>query len=324
LSKVSKTFKQRQWAENIINAVKTIFRPVVNEITALNDISLDICKGEIVAYAGPNGSGKSTTIKLLSGMLAPDSGKVSVLGFNPIKERIKYVGKIGVIYGHRTELWWDQPVSASFEWKKTVWGIPDIQYKRNKDFVVELLDIKNIMNVQARVLSLGQRMRADFGMMLLHEPEILFLDEPTLGLDVETKKGVIEFLKQINQEKKTTIMITSHNMSELEELSSRLVLINKGSLFFDGNFPEFRKQYGNFRKLKLVTDSVNKIDLVGAIFMRTSGYGVHEYSYDSNQFQIMDILGQLKESVNIIDVETNFVDIEDIFIDVYRKMKKHN
>ena len=209
---VSKIFTQWQKKERGGN----IFRQHKKTIAALEGITFQIEKGEFVAYAGPNGAGKSTTMKLLSGMLRPTQGRISVLGMSPEKDRIPLMKRLGVLFGNRTELWWDHPVIQSFEWKKVVWDIPDGVYRRNLERMRELLEIDGILNTFARELSLGQRMRADLAMMLLHSPELILLDEPTLGLDVVAKRQMIQFLKKINREDGVTILVTSHDMDDLE------------------------------------------------------------------------------------------------------------
>ena len=197
LNNVHKTFRQKQPAERWQDAVKQLFHPQTREVKALQNVSLHIRRGEIVAYAGPNGAGKSTTVKLLSGMLAPDTGTVRALGMDPVRDRTRYVGKISVVFGQRTELWWDQPVSASFEWKRVVWDIPAERYTRMTGIVKEMLGLNDFFHSLARELSLGQRMRADLALALLPEPAILFLDEPTLGLDVLARRNMIQFIKDI-------------------------------------------------------------------------------------------------------------------------------
>lgn len=182
LSGVWKVYRQRQRSGHVGEALRKLFRPEVRVVEALKGIDLRIGRGEVVAYAGPNGAGKSTTVKLLSSLLMPDAGTVRVLGMDPIRERTRYVGRIGVVFGQRSELWWDHPVAASFEWKRVVWDIPRERYDRMNGFVRELLGLDEFMQSMARELSLGQRMRADLAMSLLHEPEVLILDEPTLGL----------------------------------------------------------------------------------------------------------------------------------------------
>ena len=215
---------------------KNLFRPRVREIRALQDVDLVVRRGEIVAYAGPNGAGKSTTVKLLSSVLAPTTGSVQALGMDPMRDRVAYVSRIGVVFGQRTELWWDQPVSASFEWKRVVWDIPQERYERMLDFVRELLGLDEFMDSLARQLSLGQKMRADLGLMLMHEPEILFLDEPTIGVDVLARRHILDFIKDLNREKGVTVMITSHDMDELEQLAGRIVMIDRGRIAFGWAF----------------------------------------------------------------------------------------
>src|SRR5437870_4056009 len=253
LTGVSKTFRQRQRSERTSDAFRNLFRPKFRKVQALQDIHLTIRRGETVAYAGPNGAGKSTTVKLLSSLLAPDSGKVQVLGMDPIRDRRRYVGRIGVVFGQRTELWWDHPVAVSFEWKRVVWEISRPRYDRMLGLVKELLGLDEFFHSAARELSLGQRMRADLGMALLHEPEILFLDEPTIGLDVLAKRRILNFIQDLNRERKLTVLVTSHDMAELEQLAGRIILIDRGEIAFDGDFMGLRRQFGDRRCLLIET-----------------------------------------------------------------------
>src|SRR3954454_15310862 len=249
LSDVCKTFRQKQRSERLRDAVRMMFRPPIREVRALQQIDLQIQRGEIVAYAGPNGAGKSTTVKLLSGMLAPDAGTVRSLGMDPVRERVRYVGKIGVVFGQRTELWMDHPISASFEWKRVVWDIPRPRYERMRDLVKELLGLGEFFNSLTRELSLGQKMRADLGLALLHEPELLFLDEPTLGLDVLAKRRILRFVRELSLERQVTVVVTSHDMDDLEQLAGRIVLIDRGRIAFDGDFQRLRREIADRRHL---------------------------------------------------------------------------
>lgn len=190
---VTKTFEQWQRSGEFKNTIKNLIRPEKKTITALNDITFSIKRGEFTAYAGPNGAGKSTSIKLISGMLLPLLGEIKVLGLSPVKNRIMLMEKVGVMFGNRTELWWDHPIIQSFEWKREVWNIPKESYKKTLDQLVEQLDMGGILHTFARELSLGQRMKADLVMALLHEPELILLDEPTIGLDVLAKRQMINF-----------------------------------------------------------------------------------------------------------------------------------
>src|SRR5215207_15443 len=229
---VCKTFRQKQRSERLRDTVRTMFRPPIREVRALQQIDLQIRRGEIVAYAGPNGAGKSTTVKMLSGMLAPDQGRVRSLGMDPIRERVRYVRSIGVVFGQRTELWNDHPIAASFEWKRVVWDIPRPRFEHMRDLLQEVLGLHEFFHSLTRELSLGQKMRAELGLALLHEPEILFLDEPTIGLDVLAKRMILEFVKELNRTRQVTVMITSHDMAELEQLAGRMVMIDRGAIAF--------------------------------------------------------------------------------------------
>lgn len=244
IDNVTKQYSQWQRSGHARDILKNMLHPQKRIITALDHLSFEVAPGEFVAYAGANGAGKSTTIKILSGILSPSEGTVSVSGLSPVTDRIELMRHIGVLFGQRTELWWDHPIITSFEWKKEVWGIPEDIYKKNLSLVTELLDLEDILRTFARELSLGQRMRADIGMLLLHDPSVIFLDEPTLGLDVLAKQQMIHFLKEINRECGTTIVVTSHDMDDLEEMAQRIILLNKGQIAFDGNFDKLRNTAG--------------------------------------------------------------------------------
>src|SRR5262245_52262961 len=236
LSGVWKIYQQVERGQRFGEIVQRLFHPRRRKVEALRGIDLRIERGESVAYAGPNGAGKSTTVKLLSSLLAPDSGTVRVLGMDPVRERVRYVNRIGVVFGQRTELWWDHPVAASFEWKRVVWDVPRERYNRMLGLVREMLGLDEFYKSLARELSLGQKMRAELGLALIHEPEILFLDEPTIGLDVLAKRHILQFIRDLNRERQVTVMITSHDMSDLEQLAGRIVMIHHGNIAFDGDF----------------------------------------------------------------------------------------
>lgn len=318
---VCKTFKQRQRSAKLTDVVRSLFRPEIRLVPALQHIDLNIGRGEIVAYAGANGAGKSTTIKLLSGMLVPDSGTVRVLGMDPFRDRVRYVGRIGVVFGQRTELWMDHPVAASFEWKRVVWDIPTERYERMTAFVKELLGIGEFYNSLARELSLGQRMRADLGLALIHEPEILFLDEPTLGLDVLAKRNMLNCVKDLNRERNVTVMVTSHDMSDLEQLAGRIAMIDRGKLAYDGDFLRLRREFADRRNLFLETGDEMPPALRGAEFIRSEG-SRHEFVFDASQVGIADLLEQAAQQTAVLDVETHRAAIDDVIADIYEKWQK--
>ncbi len=323
LSAVSKTFHQRQRNEQLSGILRNLLRPEFKSIPALSGLSLAINRGEILAYAGANGAGKSTTVKLCCGMLAPDSGEVRVLGMNPLSDRLKCVSRIGVVFGQRTELWFDHPVSASFEWKRVVWDIPDDSYRVALKRMKDLLGLDEFFNTQARELSLGQRMRADLGLALVHDPEMLFLDEPTLGLDVLARRSILGFLKELNRTRGVTIIVTSHQTADLEELAGRIVLIHKGKLAFDGSFDALRKTCGDTRRLILEADAVTAPDMsaMGARLVSTEGRH-HEYLFDASRNTIAEILSEAARQCAILDVETHRTDIDDVVADIYETWQR--
>jgi ABC-2 type transport system ATP-binding protein len=321
LSGVCKTFHQKQRSEKLRDVFRNLIHPRIREVHALRDINLRIRRGEIVAYAGPNGAGKSTTVKLLSSLLTPDAGTVRVLGMDPGRDRVRYVGKIGVVFGQRTELWWDQPVAASFEWKRVVWDIPRNRYDQMLDLVKELLELGEFFNSLTRELSLGQRMRADLGLALLHEPEILFLDEPTIGVDVLGKRNILEFIKNLNRERNVTVMLTSHDMSELEQLAGRMVMIDRGRLAFDGDFDRLRREFGDRRRLLIETADHFPPVLKGAELVKSEA-NRHEYIFDALQVKIPVLLDQVAAQTHILDVETHRASIDDVIADIYEKWQK--
>ena len=320
LRAVWKRFRQRQRSERLRDALPALVRPQVRVIEALRGIDLLVGKGEIVAYAGPNGAGKSTTIKLLSSLLAPDQGTVRVLGMDPIRDRVRFVGKIGVVFGQRTELWWDHPVASTFDWKRVVWNVPAERYRRMVDFVRELLGLDPFWNSLARELSLGQRMRADLGLALVHEPEILFLDEPTIGLDVLAKRSILQCIKDLNAERGVTVMITSHDMPDLEQLRARVVMLHRGDIVFDGSFLELRRTIPDRRRLLLETDSAVPPVLDGASLVASHG-SRHEYVFDASRVAIPALLSRAGSQVTLIDVESHRAPIDDIVAEVYERLR---
>jgi ABC-2 type transport system ATP-binding protein len=277
---------------------------------------MSVARGEVVAYAGPNGAGKSTTIKLLSGLLAPDSGTVRALGMDPVRDRVNYVARIGVVFGQRTELWWDHSVAASFEWKRVVWNVPRERYERMLGVIRELLGLDEYFHALARELSLGQRMRADIGLALLPEPEILLLDEPTIGLDVLARRRIIEFIRELNRERGVTVVVTSHDMAELEQLAGRIVLLHKGEIAFDGDFSELRRTLTRRRVLSIETGSETPLTLMGAELVRSEG-GRHEYAFDAERVRLSDLLDQATALTEVLDVETHRPPIDDVVADLY-------
>ena len=318
---VTKVFTQWQRENSTKGLIRNLFKPEKKMITALDHVSFTVKRGEFVAYAGPNGAGKSTTMKLLAGMLQPTEGGVSVLGLSPEKDRITVMHQLGVLFGNRTELWWDHPVSQSFEWKNVVWDIPDGVYKRNLDMVVELLDIGPLLKTFARELSLGQRMRADLAMMLLHSPTLILLDEPTLGLDVVAKRQMIEFLKRINRENGVTIMVTSHDMDDLEEMAQRVLMVSNGKIAYDGSFDGLRDIAGSLTRFTVTTDGGAIPTLEGGRLVSAEN-GVYTFEADVNETPITVLLRRISDSDGVKDVEIRKAPIEQVIAGLYRQWRQ--
>ncbi|MBE7719406.1 MAG: ATP-binding cassette domain-containing protein [Lacrimispora celerecrescens] len=237
---MNKTFKVARRSAGFSKAVKALFRKEVETIHALSDISFIIGDGEMVGYIGPNGAGKSSTIKILSGILTPDNGTCLINGRVPWKERKAHVKDIGVVFGQRTQLWWDVPILDSFELLRDIYEIPTNQYQETLDELTELLSLGELLRTPARNLSLGQRMRCEIAASLLHRPKILFLDEPTIGLDAVSKLAVRDFIRKQNQKHKTTVLLTTHDMQDIDALADRVLLIGKGRLLLDGALSDLK------------------------------------------------------------------------------------
>lgn len=313
---VWKIYRQRVRSARLSDVLRNLFRPEIRVVQALRGIDLTVRRGEVVAYAGPNGAGKSTTIKLLSGLLAPDRGEVRALRLDPVRDRVRYVGRIGVVFGQRTELWWDHPVAATFEWKRVVWNIPRPRYARMLGVVRELLALDDIFHTMARELSLGQRMRADLALALVHEPELLLLDEPTLGLDVLARRQILGFIRELNRERGVSVVVTSHDMAELEQLAGRIVMLHHGQIAFDGVFAELRRLVTRRRVLTLETASADPPRLDGAELLH-SERGRHAYAFDAASVRLSDLLDRAAAQTDVLDVETHRAPIDEVVADLY-------
>ena len=238
---ITKTYRIARRDAGFLNACKSLFHREYDEIRALDDISFTIQDGEMVGYIGPNGAGKSSTIKILSGILTPDSGTCLVNGRVPWKDRIRHASQIGVVFGQRTQLWWDVPVADSFDLLRDIYRIDPALYRKNRDELTELLDLSQLLRTPARQLSLGQRMRCEIAASLLHSPKVLFLDEPTIGLDAVSKLAVRSFIRRLNETRRITVILTTHDMQDIEALASRILLIGKGKILLDGTLDDIRQ-----------------------------------------------------------------------------------
>lgn len=258
LKGINKSFRVSKRDAGLNKAFKSLFKREYETVNALSDVSFKIGEGEMVGYIGPNGAGKSTTIKIMSGILTPDSGDCLINGRTPWKDRINHVRDIGVVFGQRSQLWWDVPVVDSFELLKDIYKISDSKFKSNMKMLIEMLNIEDIIRTPARQLSLGQRMRCEIAASLLHDPKILFLDEPTIGLDAVSKIAVRDFIKDINKENKTTVILTTHDMQDIEALTKRIILIGKGRVLQDGSLEDLKQNRKGNETMDAVVASLYK------------------------------------------------------------------
>lgn len=300
-----------------INAIKSFFNRKTITRHAVNDISFTINEGELVGYIGPNGAGKSTTIKMLSGILVPSSGKVTVMGREPYHNRKENGMDIGVVFGQRSQLFWDLPVMDAFELYKKMYKIPDKVYEENLKHYMELLEIDEFVMQPVRQLSLGQKMRAELCVAILHNPKILYLDEPTIGLDVLVKSKIREFIKELNKEKKTTVILTTHDMADIEAICDRIILINKGKKLFDGTINEFRDQFGSKTTLEILfTEAKAELEDDRFTLIKTEGKK-KTYMFDRKEMSKAEAVTYITRSWNIEDINIVETNVEEIVKMIY-------
>ncbi|MED4207169.1 ATP-binding cassette domain-containing protein [Neobacillus mesonae] len=317
---ISKSYKIAKRQTGLKQAVKALFYREHTTIEALKDISFSINQGEIVGYIGPNGAGKSTTIKIMSGILVPDTGTCQIMGCTPWKERTKYVRNIGVVFGQRSQLWWDVPVMDSFELLKDIYKVPHQEYQTTLKLLIETLELQEIMNLPVRQLSLGQRMRCEIAASLIHSPKILFLDEPTIGLDAVSKIAVRQFIKTINQEKGVTVILTTQDMNDIEALADRVILIGKGSVLYDGHLEALRKRFGT-RKTITVDYSQNTSPISTPAGTELLSWSPERLvlSVDTDQTRTSNVITELSQQVDLTDVAIETQPIEDIIVQMYKE-----
>jgi ABC-2 type transport system ATP-binding protein len=315
---LAKTYRVAERGRGVRGALRGLVKREHREIQALRDLSFTVEKGEILGYIGPNGAGKSTTIKIMSGIMRPDSGECLVAGRVPWKDRIEHVRRIGVVFGQRTQLWWDLPAAESFELLKTMYRVPEARYRENMEELESLLSLGPLLRLPVRQLSLGQRMRCEIAASLLHGPEILFLDEPTIGLDANAKIAVRGFIREYNRSRRLTVILTTHDMDDIEELSHRILVLHEGEIIYRGTMEGLRRQAGAQRQLTIDTEGRGLVSSVPGAEMREEG-GRITYRYDPRQTDVNAIISAVTAARRIVDLVAESEPIEHIVARVYRE-----
>ncbi len=320
LTKVFKTFKRR---EGVSGAFVDLFNRRYENFTAVDNISFNVQEGELIGYLGPNGAGKSTSIKMLTGILQPTAGEIEVNGYHPFKQRREYTRHIGVVFGQRTQLWWDIAVNESFKLLGRIYGVPDAEFRIRMDELISVLEIKDVLHTPVRKLSLGQRIRCDLAASLIHRPKILFLDEPTIGLDAVAKDSVRKFLRHINQEFKTTVLLTTHDLKEIEELCQRIIILDKGKIVFDGSIDRIKRIPGLERRVEVDLRSPSSKEELeklcqGKVRATVNGSKI-TLTYLQDDVETVDLIKELFEKFPVLDLAVEDPDIEQIIMRIYRE-----
>jgi len=317
VSNLRKEFKVYQHHEGFLGAIRNLASSKYTLVKAVDGVSFDVDEGQIVGYVGPNGAGKSTTIKMLTGILVPTSGDIDVAGLVPFRKRKENAQRIGVVFGQRTQLWWDLPVIESFQLLRRIYRVSPEKYKSNLDTFHDILKIGDFINTPVRKLSLGQRMRCDLSAALLHDPPILYLDEPTIGLDVVAKQRIRDFLNQINVERKTTIILTTHDLSDVEKLCKRMMIIDHGKVIYDGTVEEIKRRYGKKRRLIIdLAEDYKEIRLAGVnVINRIEHRACLEFNRD--EMTASELIASVTKKYDITDLTIEDPEIESIVASIY-------
>lgn len=333
VNNLRKEFKKVIKEPGLKGSVKSFFKPKSEIITAVDDVTFHVPRGEILGFIGPNGAGKSTVIKMLTGILTPTSGSCEINGKIPYKNRKSYVKEIGVVFGQRTQLWWDLALRETYNVLKEIYEVDETQYKKRMAFLNEVLELDEFITSPVRTLSLGQRMRADIAASLLHSPKVLFLDEPTIGLDVVVKDNIREAIRTINKNEDTTVILTTHDLQDVENLCDRIVMIDKGSKIFDGEISELKQKFGQSRELKFIPydfKKAEKLDYKGTfklsdndLELESDGHNI-TVRFNSDKISVEKILNYTLETTHVKDINVTDADIEEIIKGIYRSEVKLN
>jgi ABC-2 type transport system ATP-binding protein len=319
VSNVTKKFIVKEKKTGLTGAVKGLLFPKKKTVMAVDDVSFTVPQGEITGYIGPNGAGKSTTIKMLCGILHPTSGTVEINGVSPHLHRKKVVGNIGVVFGQRTQLYWDIRLGESFELLRRIYRIHDDTYNKNLGLMNELLGINEFIDTPVRQLSLGQRMKGDLVASFLHSPDIIFLDEPTIGLDIHAKRNIRKFIKTINEVNRVTVILTTHDLTDVEELCSRLIVIDNGKLIEDGDLWEIVDRIAPHRHLIVETDSDVRSLRSDIYRVVDEKDGKVTFEFSKRSITASALISEISSKIKIIDLKIKEPNIEDVIDNVYNK-----
>lgn len=316
---LTKEFKAKQKEAGLKGSLKSVLRPQYEKIKAVDNISFSVKKGEKIGFIGPNGAGKSTTIKMMSGILFPDSGSTSVLNFNPQKQRKKLAFKIGTVFGQKPQLWYHLPAIDSFNLFAKIFELEEKAYRRRLNKLIDMFQVKKIIKQPVRKLSLGQRMRCEMMASLLHKPKVLFLDEPTIGLDTVVKKRIRELIRQLNKKENVTIILTSHDMQDVEELCKRLIIINHGRIIYDGPTKKIREEYLTKKRIIVILkEKVVKFEIKGTKRL-FRGKFKHSLEVDTSKHPIKEIVKEIMQKYDVDDISILDPPIEEIIERIYQK-----
>lgn len=298
-------------------ALRTLFSRQYDEKMAVRNVNMSLEPGELVGYIGPNGAGKSTTIKMLTGILVPTSGSIEVAGIVPYQRRKENARNIGVVFGQRSQLYWDLPLIESFELLRAIYAVPATRYRRNLDDFIARLEMAEFLRTPVRQLSLGQRMRGDFAAAMLHDPQIVYLDEPTIGLDVVAKEAIRDFVSTINAERGTTIILTTHDLADVERLSKRIVLIDRGTIIYDGPIERIKEQYGTHRTLVVTfSEPQRELSLPEAELIENEA-NIARFRFDRTLVRADALIREAAERYPLLDVSIEEPDLETIIRRIY-------
>lgn len=319
-SNVSKVYKISKRSAGVPGMLANLVAPRYEKREAVKDVSFQIEQGEMVGFIGPNGAGKSTTIKMLSGILCPDSGNITVDGFVPYKQRKKYVGNIGVVFGQKSQLQWDLPVRDTYELLQAIYSIPEQTYNKNLNRFIDMLDMSSFIDQPVRQLSLGQRMRADIVAALIHSPKIVFFDEPTIGVDVVGKQVIREFIKELNEKDRVTMIFTTHDMQDIEKTCERLIIIDQGSKMYDGSLNGIREKYGTTRQLDVEFNfdcNITPMENVIIQPINQEGHIKKRFIFEQGQVKINELMNRLLSEYSVRDINITEPEIDDIIRKIY-------